>query len=119
MNFMINNVGTLLVILFSEQGQPMLTGRQFIETTLHRNSTLLRRPKINQLALSPTSSTFCITAGAKIPTVPAMDAIGFLMQLIAYTSSRPGAIIESNCYKGLDQVFKMQGPSQLPVVVIM
>ena len=24
----------------------------------------------------------------------------FLMQLIAYTSSRPGAIIEPNCYKG-------------------
>ena len=30
----------------------------------------------------------------------------FLMQLIACTSSRPGAIIESNSYKGLGQVLK-------------
>ncbi|KAI5789795.1 hypothetical protein FPQ18DRAFT_261175, partial [Pyronema domesticum] len=27
----------------------------------------------------------------------------FLMQLIAYTSSRPGALIEQNCYKGLKE----------------
>jgi hypothetical protein len=32
--------------------------------------------------------------------------VAFLMQLIAYTSSRPGAIIESACYKGLQQVLK-------------
>ena len=34
----------------------------------------------------------------------------FLMQLIAYTSSRPGAIIESYCYKGLNQVLKYKVP---------
>ena len=34
----------------------------------------------------------------------------FLMQLIAYTSSRPGAIIESNYYKGLGQVLKYKVP---------
>ena len=33
-----------------------------------------------------------------------------LIQLIAYTSSRPGAIIESNCYKGLSQVLKYKVP---------
>ena len=33
-----------------------------------------------------------------------------LIQLIAYTSSRPGAIIESNCYKGLSQVLKYEVP---------
>ncbi|KAF8534000.1 hypothetical protein BDD12DRAFT_897299 [Trichophaea hybrida] len=32
--------------------------------------------------------------------------VAFLMQLIAYTSSRPGSIIESHCYKGLKQVLK-------------
>ena len=32
----------------------------------------------------------------------------FLIQLIAYTSSRPGAIIESRCYKGQDQVLKFK-----------
>jgi hypothetical protein len=30
----------------------------------------------------------------------------FLMQLIAYTSSRPGALIEQNYYKGLKEVLK-------------
>ena len=34
----------------------------------------------------------------------------FLMQLIAYTSSRPGAIVESNCYKGLSRVLKYKVP---------
>ena len=33
-----------------------------------------------------------------------------LIQLIAYTSSRPGAIIEPNCYKGLSQVLKYKVP---------
>ena len=32
----------------------------------------------------------------------------FLMQLIAYTSSRPDAIIENHCYKGLDHVLKFK-----------
>lgn len=32
--------------------------------------------------------------------------VALLMQLIAYTSSRPGAILEANCYKGLSQVLK-------------
>jgi hypothetical protein len=32
--------------------------------------------------------------------------VAFLMQLIAYTSSRPGSIVEANCYKGLGQVLK-------------
>ncbi|KAH8145064.1 uncharacterized protein LAJ45_10975 [Morchella importuna] len=32
--------------------------------------------------------------------------VAFLMQLIAYTSSRPGSIIEANAYKGLSQVLK-------------
>ena len=34
----------------------------------------------------------------------------FLMQLIAYTSSRPGAIIESNSYKRLGRVLKYKAP---------
>ena len=34
----------------------------------------------------------------------------FLMQLIAYVSPRPGAIIESNCYKGLSQVLEYKVP---------
>ena len=34
----------------------------------------------------------------------------FLTQLITYTSSRPGAIIESYCYKGLNQVLKYKVP---------
>ena len=37
----------------------------------------------------------------------------FLMQLIAYASSRPGAIIENCCYKGQDQVLKFKVCSYL------
>ena len=37
------------------------------------------------------------------------------MLLIAYTSSRPGAIIEANCCKGLGQVLKYKvRPTLLP-----
>ena len=43
----------------------------------------------------------------------------FLMQLIAYTSSRPGAVIEANCYKGLSQVLKYKvPPSSCTVAVV-
>ncbi|RPA90956.1 hypothetical protein L873DRAFT_360229 [Choiromyces venosus 120613-1] len=35
----------------------------------------------------------------------------FLMQLIAYTSTRPGSIIEANCYKGRAQVLKYKDMS--------
>ena len=39
-------------------------------------------------------------------TVPRVQAALLLMQLIACTSSWPGAMIETNCYKDLAQVFK-------------
>ena len=43
----------------------------------------------------------------------------FLMQLIAYTSSRPGAIIEPNCYKGLSQVLKYKvSPSSCIIAAV-
>ena len=42
----------------------------------------------------------------------------FLMQLIAYTSSRPGAIIESRCYKGQDQVLKFKVCSYLLLMLL-
>ena len=42
----------------------------------------------------------------------------FLMQLIAYTSSRPGAIIEPNCYKGMSQVLKYQVPPSSRTVAV-
>ena len=41
-----------------------------------------------------------------------------LMQLIAYTSSRSGAIIESNCYKGLSQVLKYKVPPSSRTVAV-
>ena len=42
----------------------------------------------------------------------------FLMQLIAYTSSRPGAIIEPNCYKGMSQVLKYKVPPSSRTVAV-
>ena len=42
----------------------------------------------------------------------------FLMQLIAYTSSRPGAIIESNSYKGLSQVLKYKVPPSCCIIAV-
>ena len=42
----------------------------------------------------------------------------FLMQLIAHTSSRPGVIIESNCYKGLSQVLKYKVPPSSRTVAV-
>ena len=42
----------------------------------------------------------------------------FLMQLIAYTSSRPGVIIESNCYKGLSRVLEYKVPLSSRTVAI-
>ena len=41
-----------------------------------------------------------------------------LIQLIAYTSSRPGAIIESNCYKGLSQVLKYKVPPSSCIIAV-
>ena len=42
----------------------------------------------------------------------------FLMQLIAYTSPRPGAIIESNSYKGLSQVLKYKVPPSSCIIAV-
>ena len=42
----------------------------------------------------------------------------FLMQLIAYTSSRPGAIIESNSYKGLGLVLKYKVPPSSCIIAV-
>ena len=42
----------------------------------------------------------------------------FLMQLIAYTLSRPGAIIESNSYKGLGQVLKYKVPPSSCIIAV-
>ena len=41
-----------------------------------------------------------------------------LIQLIAYTSSRPGAVIESNCYKGLSQVLKYKVPPSSCIIAV-
>ncbi|CCX07696.1 Similar to hypothetical protein CIMG_03975 [Coccidioides immitis RS]; acc. no. XP_001244534 [Pyronema omphalodes CBS 100304] len=43
--------------------------------------------------------------------------VAILMQLTAYTSSRPGAIIEVACYKGLQQVLKYKVFSILSLFV--
>ena len=42
----------------------------------------------------------------------------FLIHPIAYTSSRLGAIIESNCYKGLGQVLKYKVPASSCIIAV-